>query len=117
MVERVRASGEFEGALYSAAGTLSAAIRICSGELKNAFEKWVKVFDPEIIVWNWGYDGTIGEYGDTGLTPELHVQLALEIKKMAEDVCNGRLVVVLCGGSQRRLASFLIPRVIEVLLD
>lgn len=216
MLRRVKASGEFEGALYSAAGTLSAALRVCSGELRNAFvftgygdhhagshffgggcylngaaiairrlqegsglrrfciidtdahhgdgtweifqdepdvlyiclcsgpsqehnrnvnihvpigigddaylealrnaiKKWVTVFEPEIIFWNWGYDGTIGEYGDMGLTPELHVQSALEIRKWAEDVGRGRLVVVLCGGSQRALATFLIPKIIEVL--
>ena len=173
MVKRVRASGAFEGALYSAAGTLSAATKICSGELKNAFvftgygdhhagsnffgggcyfngaaiaiqeleenqklkrfaivdtdahhgdgtwelfenddsvlevcfcsgpsqeikrnvnihippdvhdeaylrlareafEKWIVAFRPEIIFWNWGYDATRGEYGDMGLSPEVH---------------------------------------------
>ena len=218
MVQRVRALGVFEGALYSAAGTLSAALKICSGELKNAFvftgygdhhagsnffgggcyfngaaiaieelkeirrlkrfaiidtdahhgdgtwelfanrpevlyicfcrepsretngnvniqiplptedeaylyivrnafDSWIKAFRPEIIFWNWGYDGTVGEYGDTGLTSELHVQLALEIRKMAEEVCEGRLVVILCGGSRRDLASLIIPGVIGALVD
>ena len=37
MVQRVRATGNYEGALYSAAGTLSAALKIKAGELKNAF--------------------------------------------------------------------------------
>lgn len=37
MLRRVRASVAFEGALYSAAGPRSAATKICSGELKNAF--------------------------------------------------------------------------------
>ncbi len=31
---------------------------------KDSFQKWVKVFQPEIIFWNWGYDGAIEEYGD-----------------------------------------------------
>ena len=218
MVKRVKASGAFEGALYSAAGTLSAASKICSGELKNAFvftgygdhhagsnffgggcyfngagiaiqelqeswglkrfaiidtdahhgdgtgelfankpevlyicfchessqerngnvnvhipfgtgdegyfhiarnafHRWIKPFTPEIIFWNWGYDGTLGEYGDMGLSPEFHVRLGSEIKEVAEEVCRGRLVVILCGGSRRNLASLIIPRVIEVLLD
>jgi acetoin utilization deacetylase AcuC-like enzyme len=218
MVERVKATGDYEGADYSAAGTVAAAIRIWAGEITNAFvftgygdhhagsnffgggcyfngaaiairelrehfsvkrfaiidtdahhgdgtwelfendpnalyicfcsrrfeeknknvnvhvpvgvndssylalvmdafEKWGKVFQPEIIFWNWGYDGTAGEYGDIGLTPELHVQIAVEIKRLAQEVCNGRLVIILCGGSQRKLASFLIPRIIEILSD
>ena len=37
MVERVKSTGNYMGALYSAAGTLSAALKIYSGELKNAF--------------------------------------------------------------------------------
>jgi acetoin utilization deacetylase AcuC-like enzyme len=218
MVQSVKASGAFEGALYSAAGTLSAANRICSGELKNAFvftgygdhhagsdffgggcylngaaiaieelrenqkikrfaiidtdahhgdgswelfsgrrevlyicfcsepsreangnvnvhipfraederyihiarstfNKWIKPFSPEIIFWNWGYDGTVGEYGDLGLSPAFHVRLALAIREVAEEVSKGRLVVVLCGGSRRDLAFQIIPRVIEVLIN
>jgi len=216
MVGRVKATGNYEGALYSAAGTLSAAIKVCSGELSNAFvftgfgdhhagstfyggecyfnsaaiaihelrEKlgvkrfavidtdahhgngsWelfqdnldvlyiclcpepsggkaqnvniqvppevtdqgylslvkealyncVKGFLPEIIFWNWGYDGTNGEYGDIGLSPESHLQMAREIRQFAEEICNGRLVVILCGGSRRDLATFLIPRILEIL--
>jgi hypothetical protein len=52
-----------------------------------------------------------------GLTPDIHVQLASEIRKVAETLCSGRLVVVLCGGSRRDLASLLIPRVIEGLVN
>jgi acetoin utilization deacetylase AcuC-like enzyme len=37
MVKCVKASGAFEGALYSAAGSLSAATMVSSGKLKNAF--------------------------------------------------------------------------------
>jgi len=218
MVDRVKATGNFEGALYSAAGTVAAAVRICSGELTNAFvftgygdhhagsssfgggcyfngaaiaisevqekfgvkrfaiidtdahhgdgtwelfennpavlyicfcsdssqeknqnvnihvpfgvkdhvylalakeafNKWVKVFQPGIVFWNWGYDGTIGEYGDIGLTPESHLQMTREIKKLANEVCSGRLIVVLCGGSRRDYANFLIPRIIKILVD
>ena len=37
MLEQVKATGNYEGALYSAAGTVAAARRICSGEISNAF--------------------------------------------------------------------------------
>jgi acetoin utilization deacetylase AcuC-like enzyme len=73
-------------------------------------------FGPELIFWNWGYDGTIGEYGDMGLSPGLHARLTSEIKKLAEESCNGRLIVVLCGGSRRDLARFIIPQVIGMLV-
>jgi len=82
---------------------------------KSAFEKTVKIFEPDIIFWNWGYDGTTGEYGDIGLTPEIHPSLALEIKRLSEEVCNGRLIGVLCGGSGPHLAALLIPGIIKIL--
>jgi acetoin utilization deacetylase AcuC-like enzyme len=84
---------------------------------RAAFAKWFRVFRPEILFWNWGYDGTRGEYGDMGLTPEFHPRLAREIRKQADELCGGRLVVVLCGGSGRRLASFLIPQIIMILVE
>jgi hypothetical protein len=35
MVQRVRATGDYEGALFSAAGTVAAAKRISKGEITN----------------------------------------------------------------------------------
>lgn len=84
---------------------------------KDAFGRWCKTFQPEIIFWNWGYDGTVGEYGDIALTPKLHFQMARDIKQMAQEMCTGRLVIILCGGSRRELALFLIPRIIEILAE
>jgi acetoin utilization deacetylase AcuC-like enzyme len=77
----------------------------------------VKVFQPEILLWNWGYDGTQGEYGDVGLTPEAHILLTRDLKKLAEEVSQGKLITILCGGSRRTLAHFLIPRMIAVLAE
>ena len=216
MIERIRKSAAFEGALFSASGTVAAAIRICKGEIANAFvftgygdhhagssffgggcyfngaaiaiselrkrfktkrlaiidtdahhgdgtweifrddpdvlyvcfcssgyqeknnkvnvqvpwkvsdEEYLRLvrrnflpraeaFQPEAIFWNWGYDGTQGEYGDIGLTPDSHGLFAREIKRAADQLCHGRLIVVLCGGSRRDLARRLIPEVIRVL--
>ncbi|MBI4330711.1 MAG: hypothetical protein HY673_05490 [Chloroflexi bacterium] len=75
----------------------------------------VSSFQPDLIFWNWGYDGTRGDYGDIGLSPGVHVQLARLLKQTAGAVCRGRLIVVLCGGSRRDLAASLIPGIIEVL--
>jgi len=216
MVERVRTSGVFEGALFSASGTVAASTRIWLGEIDNAFvftgcgdhhagrhsfgggcyfngaaiaihqlrqrfgvrrlaivdtdahhgdgtweiveddaetlyvcfcsgsyqeknhnvniqvpwrvgdEEYLRLveenflpparaFEPEAVFWNWGYDGTQGDYGDIGLTPESHAKLAQGFKTAADQLCQGRLVVVLCGGSRRDLARFTIPQVISVL--
>ncbi|MFH1485727.1 MAG: hypothetical protein ABIH46_06625 [Chloroflexota bacterium] len=70
-------------------------------------------FRPEVIFWEFGYDGTIGEYGDRGLSPDCHPRIAEVIKGVADEVCCGRMVAILCGGSSRRVATYAIPRVID----
>jgi acetoin utilization deacetylase AcuC-like enzyme len=83
--------------------------------VKEGFLSRVKAFRPEILFWNWGYDGTVGEYGDIGLTAEVHILLAKELKTAANELCRGRFIIVLCGGSRRDLAVYLIPRIIRIL--
>ena len=72
-------------------------------------------FRPELIFWNFGYDGTQGEYGDIGLTMDCHPRLAKVFEDAAERACQGRLVVVLCGGTGRRVAAYTIPKIINCL--
>lgn len=218
MIDRVKESGEYEGALYSAAGTVAAAVRILRNEIDNAFvftgygdhhagsdffgggcylngaamavrelrhkfkakrlaildtdahhgngtwelfaddpevlyvcfcagnrfeannninvevelrvddDRYVglvkrdfveraRSFEPECIFWNWGYDGTQGDYGDIGITPDCHIRLTRELKAAAELICSGRLIVILCGGGRRDLARLVIPRVITTLAE
>jgi len=83
--------------------------------VRNNFPSAAKAFKPQAIFWNWGYDGTQGDYGDMGLSPDLHAMLAKEIKRAADQSCQGRLIVVLCGGSRRDLARHIIPQVIRAL--
>jgi hypothetical protein len=59
------------------------------------------------------YDGTRGN-GDS-LTEDFHISLAKELQSAADQFLNGRLIVVLCGGSRRDLARYLIPEIIAVL--
>lgn len=83
--------------------------------VRTNFLSRAKVFEPEIIFWNWGYDGTQGDYGDIGLTPEAHISIARELRTAAEGISGGKFIIVLCGGSRRELASYLIPRIIRIL--
>jgi acetoin utilization deacetylase AcuC-like enzyme len=85
--------------------------------VQESFIPRARAFRPECIFWNWGYDGTQGEYGDMGLTPDCHVRLARELRQAADELCSGRLIVVLCGGYRRDLARLLIPKVINVLCE
>ena len=81
--------------------------------VEKALFEYVKPFGPELVFWNWGYDGTKGEYGDVGLNPSCHLEIARLIVETARELCKGRLIIVLCGGSRRELASQLIPKIIN----
>ena len=85
--------------------------------IKEGFLLRAKTFQPGILFWNWGYDGTQGEYGDIGLSPDVHILLANELKTVADEICQGRLIIVLCGGSRRDLAHYLIPPIIKILTE
>jgi len=85
--------------------------------VRTSFVERARLFKPELLFWNWGYDGTQGDYGDIGLTPDCHVRLARQLKAAAEQMCSGRLIVVLCGGGRRDLAQLVIPQVIRTLAE
>jgi len=77
----------------------------------------VTAFNPEIIFWEFGYDATQGEYGDKGITRDCHIRLAMIVKGVADHICNGRLITILCGGSSREIAACVIPRIIRCFAD
>lgn len=85
--------------------------------VKQEFIPRAVVFKPEYIFWEFGYDATQGEYGDKGLTGDCHPKLAQLIKGVADKVCHGRLITILCGGSGRSLATYIIPRIIDCLAE
>lgn len=74
-------------------------------KVRDEFVPRAESFKPEYIFWEYGYDATQGEYGDKELTRDCHINLAQLIKSVADRVCHGRLVVILCGGSGRAIAT------------
>jgi len=86
-------------------------------KINREFVPRAMAFKPEYIFWEFGYDATRGEYGDKGLTRDCHPRLAKIIKGVADEVCNGRLIVILCGGSGRTTATYTIPRIIDCLAE
>src|SRR4030042_5243444 len=89
----------------------------CLSKMKQGFIPRVEVFKPEYIFWEYGYDATKAEYGDKGISPDLHIRLAELIKTVADEVCKGRLIAILCGGSRRDTATYTIPRIISVFAE
>ncbi len=86
-------------------------------QVRQEFVPRAVVFEPEYIFWEFGYDATQGEYGDKGLTRDCHPKLARLIKEVADKVCQGRLITILCGGSGRAVATYTIPRIIDCLAE
>ena len=84
-------------------------------KMEQEFAQRATVFKPEFIFWELGYDAIRGEYGDRGIDETCPAKLAKVIKDTADAVCQGRLVTILCGGSSRKLATYIIPRVIKEL--
>ncbi|HJW13040.1 MAG TPA: histone deacetylase [Thermoanaerobaculia bacterium] len=70
-------------------------------------------FKPDLLFWYFGFDTHRGDYGDIGLSGPCYWNIADLMKGLAEKLCGGRLEVVLGGGSHRRLATYLIPPIIE----
>jgi len=86
-------------------------------QVRQKFAPRVAAFKPEYLFWEFGYDATQGEYGDKGLTKDCHPKLARLIKEVADEVCYGRLITILCGGSSRAIATYTIPRIIRCLAE
>ena len=81
----------------------------------RAFEPRVRDFRPELIFWYFGFDTHQGDYGDIGLSLEAYLLIAKMMRRLADELCSGRLEVVLGGGSMSSIARRLIPPVIQVL--
>lgn len=73
----------------------------------------VRRFRPDLLFWYFGFDTHQGDYGDIGLTGECYWDIAVLMRDLAGEVCGGKLAVVLGGGSHTKLATYLIPPVIE----
>ncbi len=81
--------------------------------VEREFPPRVRRFRPDLVVWYFGFDTHQGDYGDIGLTGPCYWNIARQMRGLADEACAGRLMVVLGGGSHTRLATYLIPPVIE----
>jgi len=73
----------------------------------------VRRFRPDLLFWYFGFDTHQGDYGDIGLSGPCYWNIADLMINLAGEACGGKLEVVLGGGSQQRLATYLIPPIIE----
>ncbi len=81
--------------------------------VEEQFPRRLRDFRPDLLIWYFGFDTHQGDYGDIGLTGPCYWRIASRMRELSEEVCGGKLAVVLGGGSHTRLATYLIPPVIE----
>ncbi|MBW1982065.1 MAG: histone deacetylase, partial [Deltaproteobacteria bacterium] len=79
------------------------------------FAPRVQQFKPELIFWYFGFDTHQGDYGSLGLTRKCYLNIAHFMRQTADQVAEGRLEVVLGGGSRTDIATNVIPPIIEIL--
>ncbi|RMG60376.1 MAG: histone deacetylase [Deltaproteobacteria bacterium] len=85
--------------------------------VREEFPQRAEKFRPDLIFWYFGFDTHAGDYGDIGLTAPCYLNIARLMVELAENLCEGRLIVVLGGGSHTHLATRLIPPIIEILAE
>ncbi|MEM1579068.1 MAG: histone deacetylase [Archaeoglobaceae archaeon] len=61
-------------------------------------------FSPSLIFWYFGHDTHIGDYADIGMTIEDYLKIARILKNSSKKICEGKIVVVLGGGSLSEVA-------------
>jgi acetoin utilization deacetylase AcuC-like enzyme len=110
----VRAPGGFWGMLGKSDPDIDQAYATKAIE---AFHPRVVDFQPDLIFWYFGFDTHQGDYGSLGLSKRSYLDIARFMRQTADELTEGRLEVVLGGGSRTDLATALIPPVIEVLAD
>jgi acetoin utilization deacetylase AcuC-like enzyme len=81
----------------------------------KAFGSMVESFKPDLIYWYFGHDTHEGDYGDIGLTVKDYIEIARFLKEVAERNSDGKLVVVLGGGSSPQIATESCLAIIEEL--
>jgi acetoin utilization deacetylase AcuC-like enzyme len=86
-------------------------------KVKTEFHTRVADFKPDLIFWYFGFDTHAGDYGSLGLSGRCFQEIARFMKQTAEEVTDGRLEVVLGGGSSTDIATNVIPPIIEILAE
>ena len=87
--------------------------QLYANKVVEEFGPRVADFKPDLIFWYFGFDTHKGDYGSLGLSKKCYVDIALFMRKTAEEITDGRLEVVLGGGSRTDLATALIPPIID----
>jgi len=84
-------------------------------KVRTEFFERVRRFRPFMIYHNFGHDTCEGDYGDRGLSRSFFLRLAEEVKNCADEVCEGRYLIITHGGYLMEVAEYIFPRIVEIL--
>ncbi len=84
-------------------------------KVRTEFFERAKRFKPFMIFHNFGHDTCEGDYGDRGLTRSFFPQLAQAVKAWAEEVCEGRYLIITHGGYLADVAESIFPEIVKIL--
>ncbi len=77
----------------------------------------IESFKPEMIVHFFGHDTHKDDYGSLGLSESFFPRLAREVKKLAEEVCEGKYVLIDGGGANREVGERIWEEVVKILAE
>ncbi len=84
--------------------------------VEKALER-VRDWKPHLFFWYFGFDTYSGDYGSLGLSRGVFLDIGRACKEAARDACGDKLQVVLAGGALREMATWVIPRVVDMLAE
>jgi acetoin utilization deacetylase AcuC-like enzyme len=79
--------------------------------------KMIEEFRPEMVYWLCGMDTHRDSYGTAVLTEQAYPRLARIIKRAADEVCGGRLIVKTCCNAPPHAAAYALPRIVDCLAE
>jgi len=84
-------------------------------KVRKEFFVRAQKFKPYMVFHNFGHDTCEGDYGDRGLSQSFFPLLAEEVKRCADEICEGRYLIITHGGYLREVAEHIFPRIVEIL--
>jgi len=79
--------------------------------------KRIEKFRPEMIYWLCGMDTHQDSYGTAALTERAYPRLARIIKQLADEYCDGRLIVKTCCNAPPHATRYAVPRIVDCLAE
>jgi len=77
----------------------------------------IREFKPEMIYWLCGMDTHQDSYGTAALTVKAFPEMAKIMKQIADEYCDGKLIVKTCCNTRPHATSYIIPRIVDCLAE